>query len=195
MLARSRMSKRPITVALEDTVTHARTLLTKHGIHHLPVLKQRRLVGIVTDRDVRSAHPKATSVADIMTSKPLVIGPDTFVDEAARRMRRHRIGALPVVEAGRLVGILTAADVLDAFVDLSGVREATTQMLIAGVKDKKAIDQVREIVRKCRGEIKWVHRDAKESARLLVRLKSARVDDIEYALEAAGFDVNAVIDS
>jgi acetoin utilization protein AcuB len=193
MLVRSRMSKRLVTVAPEDAITEARALLVKHGIHQLPVLKEQRLVGIVTDRDVRSATAKAKRVADIMTAKPQVIGPDTFVDEAARRLRRRRIGGLPVVDNGRLVGMLTAADVLDAFVDISGVRESTTQMVLAGAKGAKAVEQVRDAVRKCRGEIKWLQRDAKNPSRLLLRLKSSRIEDIECALEAAGFTVTAII--
>jgi acetoin utilization protein AcuB len=193
MLARNCMSKRLVTVGPEDSIADARALLVKYGIHHLPVVKEQRLVGIVTDRDVRSAPAKAKSVAKIMTSKPLVIGPDTFVDEAARQLRRHRIGGLPVVEDGRLVGILTAADVLDAFVDLSGVRETTTQIIIAGAKGSKAAAQVCDIVRKSRGEIKWLQRDAKDPSRLFVRLKAPRTDDIEYALDAAGFTVDAII--
>ena len=195
MLARNRMSKRLVTVDPGDSVADARALLAKHGIHHLPVVKEHRLLGIVTDRDVRSAAAKTKSIADIMTPKPMVIGPDTFVDEAARRLRRHRIGALPVVENGHLIGILTTADVLDAFVDLSGVREATTQMVIADAKGSKAPEQIRDAVRKARGEIKWLHRDAKDPSRLLLRLKGPRIDDIEYALEAAGFTVDAVIGS
>lgn len=189
------MSKRLVTVDPADSVADAQALLEKHGIHHLPVVKEQRLVGIVTDRDVRSAPAKTKSVADIMTPKPLVIAPDTFVDEAARRLRRHRIGALPVVENGRLIGILSSADVLDAFVDLSGVGEATTQMVIADAKGSKAPEQVREAVRKARGEIKWIHRDDKDPSRLLVRLKGPRVDDIECALEAAGFTIDAIIAS
>ena len=187
------MSKRLVTVAPEDTIAGARALLEKHGIHHLPVVKEQRLVGIVTDRDVRGAAAKLRTVAEIMTAKPQAIGPDTFVDDAARRLRRHRIGGLPVVENGRLVGILTAADVLDAFVDLSGVRETTTQMIITGAKAGKAPDQVREAVRKARGEVKWLHRDDHDPSRLFLRLKSARVEDVEYALDAAGFTVTAII--
>ena len=189
------MSKRLVTVAPEDTVAEVRALLAKHGIHHLPVIKEQRLVGIVTDRDARSAPTKSKSVADIMTAKPVVISPDTFVDEAARRLRRHRIGGLPVVENGRLVGILTAADVLDAFVDLSGAREATTQIVLAGAKGSKAAEQVREIVRKARGELKWLHRDSNDPSRVFLRLKAPRIDDIEYALEAAVFTIDAIIGS
>jgi acetoin utilization protein AcuB len=187
------MSKRLVTVSPEDSVADAKGLLAKHGFHQLPVVTAQQLVGIVTDRDLRSAPAKAKRVADVMTPKPQVIGPDTFVDEAARRLRRHRIGGLPVVEKGRLVGILTTADVLDAFVDLSGVREATTQLVIAGAKGSKAAEQIRDAVRKARGEIKWLHHDAKDPSRLFLRLKISRLDDIEYALEALGFTVDAII--
>ncbi len=193
MLARTRMSKQLVTVSPEDSVDDTRALLAKHRIRHIPVVKAGRLVGIVSDRDLRSAHPKTRRVAEIMTPKPLVIGPDTFVDEAARQMRRHRVDGLPVVENGRLLGILTAADVLDAFVDLSGVREATTQVVIAGAQGRAATEQVREAVRKVRGQVKWLHRDTKDPSRLLLRLKVRRVDDLEYALEAAGFTVEAII--
>jgi acetoin utilization protein AcuB len=193
MLVRSRMSKRLVTVSPEDSVANAGGLLAKHGIHHLPVVEEQRLVGMVTDRDVRSARAKTRRVVDIMTAKLHVIGPDAFVDEAARRLRRHRIGGLPVVDNGRLIGMLTATDVLDAFVDLSGVREATTQLVIAGAKGSKAAEQIRDAVRKARGEIKWLHRDNKNPSRIFVRLKSTRVDDIAYTLEAAGFTVDAII--
>ena len=68
-------------------------------------------------------------------------------------------------------------------------------MVIADAKGSKAPDQVREAVRKARGEIKWIHRDTKYPSRLLVRLKGRRVADIESALEAAGFTVDAIVTS
>ena len=195
MLVRNCMTKRPITVGPEEPLAAARALLDTHTIRQLPVVSDETLVGIVTDRDLRSARAKARRVGDVMTAKVQVIAPEMFVDEAARRLRRRRIGALPVVDNGRLVGILTTADVLDAFVDLSGVREATTQLVVGNARGSNASEQVREIVRKVRGEVKWLHRDTKNPGRLLVRLKVAQVDDVAYALEAAGFTVDAVINS
>jgi acetoin utilization protein AcuB len=128
-----------VTVKPQDSARHARELIEKHRINQLPVVVDGHLVGIVTDRDLRDAFPSvfesaelsgrrqrtpATDpatipVEDIMTHDVLTLGPGTFVADAARLMRRERIGAIPIVDGGRLVGILTRSDVLDAFVELS----------------------------------------------------------------------------
>lgn len=84
-------------------------------------MRASRLVGIVSDRDLRGRGLSRQAAVDVMAARPVSIAPDASVDEAARIMRAHRISSLPVVEGKRPVGILTATDVLDAFVDLSGV--------------------------------------------------------------------------
>ncbi len=193
MLVRNRMSRKVITVGPQHSVAEARTLLHRHGIRQLPVLRSQRLVGIITDRDLRGAASTAKTVADLMTSKPIVIGPDASVDEAAGQLSKHKIGALPVVEGTKLVGILSSSDVLDAFVDLSGVSEATYRIVLSGAKGKPAQQQVRQIVHSGRGELKWLHPDSRDTDRLHLRLKARRVDDIVTGLEAAGFEVTALI--
>jgi len=122
-----------ITMKPADSTRHAREIMEKRRINQLPVLVNGRLVGIVTDRDLRDAFPSlfdalepggrgpavtdpsAIPIEDVMTAKVLTLTSDASVGEGARLMRRERIGALPIVEAGRLVGILTRSDVLDAF--------------------------------------------------------------------------------
>jgi acetoin utilization protein AcuB len=132
--------KHPIvTVKPQDSAQHAREVMEKHRINQLPVVTDGRLLGIVTDRDLRDAFPSvfesapvfrrqrmqhgtdpaAIPVEDVMTRDVLSLAPDAFVADAARLMRRERIGAIPIVDGQRLVGILTRSDVLDAFVELS----------------------------------------------------------------------------
>lgn len=194
MLVANRMSSRVVTVEPQHSLEDARALLQKHKIRQLPVVKQKKLVGIITDRDLRSAPTTAKNVGEIMTPKPLVIGPTAAVDEAARVIRQHRIGALPVVDGPRLIGILSATDVLDAFIDLSGVGENTYRLAISGVKGRQAQQRVRQIVvDHVRAELKWIHPDTKNSARLHLRLKARRIEDVVTALEAAGFDVEAIV--
>ena len=193
MLVRNRMSAKVITVEPEQSLTDARALLHRHRIRQLPVLRNGRLVGIITDRDLRGAGTKDSTVADLMTPKPMVIGPNASVDEAARVLTAHKIGALPVVDGGKLVGILGSSDILDAFVDLSGVGEATYRIVISGAKGKQAERQVREVVAQQRGELKWLHPDTRQPNKLHVRLKAPRVDDVVTALEAAGFNVDALV--
>jgi acetoin utilization protein AcuB len=121
-----------------DTAAHARALMEQHRINQLPVLRGPRLVGIVTDRDLRDAfpslaeaavttprrlprgaEPSAIPVEDVMTYDVLTVEPDTPLDEAARLLCRERIGALPMVDDGRMVGIVTRSDLLDALAQLA----------------------------------------------------------------------------
>jgi acetoin utilization protein AcuB len=124
------MAVSPITITPDVSVPAARTLMQQRQIRHLPVLADGRLVGMVTDRDVRLVLPSpATSLAvqelnyllarltvgEVMTLFVVTTAPHVPVTEAAGRMLRHKIGALPVVEGRRLVGILTRSDILRAF--------------------------------------------------------------------------------
>jgi acetoin utilization protein AcuB len=126
------------TVKPRDSVAHARTLLERHRINQLAVVVDGALAGIVTDRDLRNASPSAAeqaaadlgridAIADpakitiesVMTEQVFSLGPDDTVEDAVRVMRRQRFGAIPVVERGRVVGMLTRSDVLDAFMCLA----------------------------------------------------------------------------
>jgi acetoin utilization protein AcuB len=141
MNVKDRMTTTVVTVKPHDSVRHARELLERHRINQLPVVVDGRLVGIVTDRDLRDAFPSvfehrrrrsgdaatdpdAIPVEDVMTRDVLTIAPDVPVGDGARLMRRQRIGAIPVVEGRRLVGILTRSDVLDAFLATSASQGA-----------------------------------------------------------------------
>lgn len=193
MLVRNRMSSRLITVEPQASLAAARALLDRHQIRQLPVLRKGRLVGIITDRDVRSARAADAPVTDLMTPRPLVIASNASVDEAARLLTTHKIGALPVVDGGKLVGILASSDILHAFVDLSGVGEATYRITLSGASGKLAERRVREVVSVQHGELKWLHPDTRQRNKLHLRLKARRVDDVVTALEAAGFNVDAVV--
>ena len=128
-----------ITVKPQDSARHAREVMEEHRINQLPVVVDGCVVGIVTDRDLRDVFPSlfdlpglsgrrhgkagtdpaTIPVEDVMTRKVLTLAPDAFLPDAARCLRRERIGAIPIVDAGRLVGILTRSDLLDAYVELS----------------------------------------------------------------------------
>ena len=131
---RSWMSSPARTVKPLDTAAHARRLLEDFRINQLGVVEEDRLVGIVTDRDLRDAfpsvidvlrgetrsgrrtfaQPEEVSVEMVMAANPITLGPEDDLSAAARLLRRERIGALPIVEDHRLVGILTRSDLLDA---------------------------------------------------------------------------------
>lgn len=133
MQVREWMSSDPVTVSVDDTVSDARRLLDTEGVRHLPVVDDTRLVGIVSDRDVairekalRQAvqhHDVAALLDDerpveaVMSSDVHTVDIDVPIAEAARTLVSRRINALPVVEDGQLVGILTSTDCLLATLD------------------------------------------------------------------------------
>jgi acetoin utilization protein AcuB len=125
------MSRTVISAPTATPVVEARALMLRERIRHLLVVSEGRLEGIVTDRDIRLNLPSpATSlsvwelnhllarltVADVMTKSVIVIDPARDAREAARIMIDHKIGALPVLDGARLVGIITETDLLRAFV-------------------------------------------------------------------------------
>lgn len=194
MLVRDHMSREVVSVGPQQSVEDVRQLFKRRRIRQAPVQEKDRLVGIVTDRDVRSARGATAKVANVMTAKPFIISPEASVDEAARMLRTYKIGALPVVAEKRLEGILTASDVLDAFVELSGVGEPTYRLVLIGKMSKQSESRLRRIIDHNHGELKWLHHDAKQRPpETHLRLRVRRIDDFVTELEAAGFDVARVV--
>lgn len=142
MLVRSRMTADVITASPSTTIAEALTLTRRHRVRHLPVLDEDVLVGLVTDRDLRLAMPPiwaeeqaelqhmlhAKSVGDVMSRSIVTTDADTPIEDVARLMYRHRIGCVPVLERGRLVGILTETDVLRSFVELFGTGAMSSRL-------------------------------------------------------------------
>ncbi len=119
LTARDLMSKDPISVTPADTAKVAAQLMRKHRISCLPVVDDERIVGILTDADLRDrvvAEGCACDVAlaAIMTKRPLTLMPDALAFDALASMMQRKISHVPVVEAGRLVGILTQTDLIRA---------------------------------------------------------------------------------
>lgn len=165
MFVGKRMTKAVIVAAPDDSLERAAQLLARHRIHRLPVLQGDRLVGIVSDTDIRNAalvsaqakEPAAATVGEIMTREVITVNPWDTVEDALLILQKKRLGALPVVDGGRLVGIITKADVLSALVetlDIEGVgvrieliipRDAKSVRALAGKIDEMGIE-IRSLV-------------------------------------------------
>lgn len=141
MLVRYIMNKEVITVSPEMDLEEALKLLSTKNLRHLPVVEHGKLVGIVSDRDLLLASPafgqedkleilSGTLLKQIMHRDIITVHPLETIDEAARLLYEHRIGCLPVLQQGTIVGILTQSDILFALMDLMGVNTPGTQILI-----------------------------------------------------------------
>jgi len=104
------------TIGPEESGDTARQKMRLKKIRHLVVTRDSELLGVVSSRDLDRLGnlPQLTSVEDVMTSPAITAAPETTLREAANRMRGRTIGCLPVVERGKLVGIVTTTDLLEA---------------------------------------------------------------------------------
>ena len=131
------MSEGVLAVETFDSIAIARQLMAKHRVNQLPVLDDDRLIGIVTDRDIRDAYPTSMminrtkaidrfaekiTVEEVMSRDIFIVRPETPLVQAVSLLRKHRIGSLPVVKNRQLVGIITRSDILDFVLSGTGRR-------------------------------------------------------------------------
>jgi CBS domain-containing protein len=114
---RDAMTEDPRSIAASASVVEAARLMREEHIGSLPITDDKQLVGMITDRDIttrvvaEAADPKATSVGDVYSQDLISVEPDKDLAEALQLMARHQVRRLPVVENGRLVGIVAQADI------------------------------------------------------------------------------------
>jgi acetoin utilization protein AcuB len=116
------------TIGDEQTMSVAHRMMREHRIRHLPVLHQGKLVGVVSDRDLRTIEtiqevdPTKIAVSEAMTTDTYVVGPEAKLDEVVGMMATHKYGSAVVTDHGHVVGIFTTVDACSAFADLLGTR-------------------------------------------------------------------------
>ena len=122
MIVGNRMTKEPITVGPDDLLIRASHRMQAGGFRRVPVVSEGKLIGIVTERDLREhhGHLEHTKINGAMTENPLTVTPATTLEEATKILLERQVGGLPVVADGRLIGIITASDILNAFLDVMG---------------------------------------------------------------------------
>ena len=145
MKVRDRMTINVKTIQLENSITDAFKIMDENSFRRLPVINKGQLVAIVTLSDLNQASPSnatalsihelnyllaRTRIKDILPAKPkvIIIGPDEYIETAANVMIENKISALPVVENGQLVGIITETDIFHAFVEFLGVKKPHTRV-------------------------------------------------------------------
>ncbi len=135
-----------VTISESDTLSTVEDIMTLGRLRHIPVVHGGKLVGVVSERDLlraslsnlsgidsgqRRAFLHGVEIARVMSTPPIVVGPDASVKEAARVMAEHKIGCLPVVEHQELLGIITETDVLRCFAGLPPNRDPRRSVEVA----------------------------------------------------------------
>jgi acetoin utilization protein AcuB len=156
------MTKKIFVVSPDDYLAEAMTVMREQRVKHLPVLKNGKLKGIISDRDIKDYSPsKATSldiyelhyllaktkIKQIMKTKVIYTSPDTPIEEAAMTMLDENIGCLPVVDGGIVVGIISDRDIFRAMVDISGVRTGGNRICVTLEDRPGSIREVADIIR------------------------------------------------
>jgi acetoin utilization protein AcuB len=162
MFVGRRMTRTVITVSRDSSVLHVRNLLREKNINQVPVVEGKKVVGIITDGDIRenSASPASTlsihelnyllsemKAGDIMTRNPATVSPETPVEEAARILNEKKIGCLPVVKNDELVGIITTCDMLNVLLEVMGVGTPSSRIELSIASDMGEICNIAGIVK------------------------------------------------
>ena len=169
MLVKYWMRKDVVTVDIDDSMQHATNLIKEHQMPMLPVLKDGRLVGIITDRDLKRASASdATSldvheliyllsrirIGDIMSKNPITVPPDYTLEEAAAVLLRNKISGAPVVDTqGRIIGSITQLDLFRALISLTGLEKRGVQFAFELEDRPGSIKDVTDVIRDYGGRL------------------------------------------
>jgi acetoin utilization protein AcuB len=191
------MVKEPIVVTLDHKVQDCVDLMREHSIRHLPVVENQRLIGLVTESDLReiflASLVEDLTIEGVMITEPLTVTPDTEIEDAAKLIYYHKIGGLPVVdEYAQVVGIITVADLVEAFIELMGLLKSSSRIDVVLGDDPEAFERVSGLIRSNGGEVISVGISGKELGEkrtYFFRLEKCDVEVITKALEEAGYKV------
>ncbi|NLX71385.1 MAG: CBS domain-containing protein [Clostridiales bacterium] len=206
MFVRSRMTTNPFIISPDHTIPDAQEIMMKNGIRRLPVVKNGKLVGVVTKEDIDRYSPSQatslsmseityilskTKIKQIMTKDPVVISPNALLEEAAILMRDQRVGFLPVVDGDKLVGIITESDIFDAFIELLGFRERGTRLTIETIDEPGILLKLISIFTGHGANITRVavYRGSGGKSDVVVGISSLNTTEIEKSIEEEGFNI------
>ena len=194
MLVRDRMTSPAITTRPETETSAALKSMYVHKVRRLPVVDERgALVGIVTQRTLYDHGKAATPVAELMTPAPYTTAPEVPIVEAAAKMRTLGFGALPVLDHGQLVGIITESDIFDAFIELLGARTTGARLVVpisdVGTGVRRVLDAIARVNAPLTGLATYADRHGRS---VVVTADEQDPRDLVRALREAGFEPSQI---
>ena len=195
------MIKDPITISENTTVSEAIACMKTNSIRHLPVVADdQRLLGFVTMADLKQGLiPSMVSdltLKDLMIKNPITVAADRDIEIAAQLVYKNKIGGLPVVEDGKLIGIITVTDLLGAFINMMGMLSASSRVDVAMEDKPGELKKAIQIVNDAGGDIINIAMTAQNPGQRVYyfRLTACGTSGIRRAFETAGFQVLATMD-
>jgi acetoin utilization protein AcuB len=218
LLVQDWMTRNLVTLSSEANVAEALVLCRERRIRHIPILEEGRLVGIVSDRDLRDASPalddpertrtlREIRVGDVMTREVVTVAPQASIENAAQQMYELKIESLPVVvegpladegsavDAGELLGIVTSSDVMRALVMLAGLPEPGCRIEVRVPNREGILAEVAGRIRDLEVDIVGVlsDPDRRSGSRTMVfQLATADPSSVIQSLRTAGYEVSWV---
>jgi len=208
MLVRERMSTKPVIITSDAPIAEALRVMRQSQVRRLPVLNEAgQLIGIVSEKDLLYASPSPASslsiyemhymlstlrVTELMTPDPITITPDTLLEEAAIIMADSKIGGLPVVEDGKLVGIITETDVFKVFLELLGAREKGLRLTLRIPERMGEMARITTEIARLGGDILALGTflgDDPTTAVVTVKVTDVPADQLEAAMRELGLEV------
>lgn len=211
MFVESRMTANPITITSTTTIADASEIMRTNKFRRLPVVDGGKLVGIVTDRDLRavSASPATAlsifelnyllakmKVKEIMQKKVVTISAGATVEEAAILMYNHRIGGLVVVNDQQVVaGVITETDIFKSFVDIMGLVEGKTRITLDVTDKIGLLHEISEVFLAMNINITSMVSYALPDGKIemIIRADIIDTDDLAKALEAKGYPISHIV--
>lgn len=199
-----------VTIDKETPLGQAKEIIDQHRFRHLPVLEEEKLLGIITKTDINKALPSAVDaslgpgnslisthakVSSFMTTNPVTAHPMDPLEKVALLMRKFKIGAVPVVENDKLVGIITETDIFQAFTEILGAETAGARIELRISNDGTAIYAITDICKQFNMNLTaiTVYRNFSHDQQLLtIRVNGEELDDMVDALWNSGAKVNRV---
>ncbi len=207
MLVRDIMTQNVITITSNTYVLDAERIMESHKIGRLPVVDKEKLVGIVTKDDVLKASPSSTTpynqrqlfylmskltVKEIMKTKVVTVTPETTVEKSVAIAQKNRVGCLPVVEGGKLIGILTTNDVFYKIINpLFGISETGKRITVYGAGKREELHKVLDYVAEAGIKVKtfWIPANPGKYD-LVLHLDTDDISAITSKLKEMGYSVD-----
>lgn len=199
MKVKNWMSHEVHTIGPEKSIYDAVRLMTSNSIRHLPVVESEKMVGLVTESNIRqylSQPLEDVTIEDIMIVNPITIDINASIDSAAKLIHAYKIGGLPVLEKRKLAGIITTIDILAAFIELMGILEESSRIDVVVNENMGSIEDVMKVIRDNGGTVISIGLEPGSSHKRMyyIRLKKIRLDNIIEAVNEAGHKVAAIVD-